>query len=67
MKACVDEQDLRPAEEKLVKMELNEAVTMVDHFEIERILNSAQVYGLALGAKLERPRLWPRNAKLDAI
>ena len=41
----VDEQDLRPAEEKLVKMELNEATSMVDHFEIERILNSAQVYG----------------------
>lgn len=45
IKAGVDEGDLRQAEEKLAKMELNEAVTMVDRFDVERILNTAQVYG----------------------
>lgn len=45
IKAGVDEGDLRQAEEKLAKMELNEAVTMEDRFDVERILNTAQVYG----------------------
>jgi len=45
VKAGVDESDLRQAEEKLAKMELSEAVTMQDRFDIERILNTAQVYG----------------------
>lgn len=35
------------AEEQLVAV--NAEVTMDDRFDVERILNTAQVYGLALG------------------
>eukprot|EP00913_Durusdinium_trenchii_P036046 g33728.t1 len=45
MKANVDEDSLRPAEEKLTRLELVEAARMVDRFEIERILNNAEAYG----------------------
>ncbi|CAJ1414533.1 unnamed protein product [Effrenium voratum] len=43
--AKVNEEDIKPAEEKLAKMELKEAATMTDRFDVERILNTAQVYG----------------------